>query len=195
MFHSDYKPNFLCLNLLIKVFDIFFFSFSMKVFMKFTLAIIKPDAVKNCYEYLILDQIRYSGFKIRALKMMMFSKKDAQEFYSVHKYKSFFDSLVEFMSNHPIIAAVLEKNKAVSDFRLLIGDTNFKKAKEGTIRKSYAKSLKRNAIHGSDSDVSAFREINFCFFDLSFSYEKSIFRLKIFFRWYSSDTKKNEIVS
>src|SRR6266576_2136276 len=101
----------------------------MKVFMKFTLAIIKPDAVK--------------------------------------KYKSFFDSLVEFMSNHPIIAAVLEKNKAVSDFRLLIGDTNFKKAKEGTIRKSYAKSLKRNAIHGSDSDVSAFREINFCFFELN----------------------------
>jgi len=155
------------LNLLVQVCDIFFFSFSMKVFMKFTLAIIKPDAVKNCYEYLILDQIRYSGFKIRALKMMMFSKKDAQEFYSVHKYKSFFDSLVEFMSNHPIIAAVLEKNKAVSDFRLLIGDTNFKKAKEGTIRKSYAKSLKRNAIHGSDSDVSAFREINFCFFELN----------------------------
>jgi nucleoside-diphosphate kinase len=131
--------------------------------MKFTLAIIKPDAVQNGYVGLILDKIISSGFHIRALKMMMFSKKDAQEFYYVHKYRSFFESLVNFMSYHPIVAAVLEKKNAVSDFRLLIGDTNFKKAKEGTIRKSYAKSLKRNAIHGSDSDVSAIREINFCF--------------------------------
>jgi nucleoside-diphosphate kinase len=71
------------------------------------------------------------------------------------------------MSSHPIVPAVLEKKNAVSDFRLLIGDTNFKKAKEGTIRKSYAKSLKRNSIHGSDSDVSAIREINFCFSELN----------------------------
>lgn len=135
--------------------------------MKFTLAIIKPDAVQNGYGGLILEKIRSSGFQIRALKMMLFSKTDAQEFYYVHKYRSFFESLVDFMSSHPIVGAVLEKKKAVSDFRLLIGDTNFKKAKEGTIRKSYAKSLKRNAIHGSDSDVSAFREINFCFSELN----------------------------
>ncbi|HZD84232.1 MAG TPA: nucleoside-diphosphate kinase [Candidatus Angelobacter sp.] len=135
--------------------------------MKITLAIIKPDAVKNGYGGLILEKIISSGFKIRALKMIIFSKKDAQEFYSVHKYRSFFESLVDFMSSHPIIPAVLEKTDAVSDFRLLIGDTNFKKAKEGTIRKSYAKSLKRNSIHGSDSDVSAFREINFCFSELN----------------------------
>lgn len=135
--------------------------------MKFTLAIIKPDAVKNGYGGIILEKIRSSGFKISALKMMMFSKKDAQEFYYVHKYRDFFESLVDFMSYHPIVGAVLEKTNAVSYFRLLIGDTNFKKAKEGTIRKSYAKSLKRNAIHGSDSDVSAFREINFCFSELN----------------------------
>jgi len=135
--------------------------------MKFTLAIIKPDAIQNGYGGLILEKIISSGFKIRSIKMMMFSKKDAQEFYYVHKYRSFFEYLVDFMSSHPIVPAVLEKKNAVSDFRLLIGDTNFKKAKEGTIRKSYAKSLKRNSIHGSDSDVSAIREINFCFSELN----------------------------
>ena len=111
----------------------------------------------------IRDSINKGGFKIVALKYTQLSKEKAGEFYAVHKERPFYGELVDFMSSGPIIAAVLEKNNAVEDFRTLIGATNPAEAAEGTVRKLYATSIGENAVHGSDSDDNAMIEANFHF--------------------------------
>ena len=128
-----------------------------------TFTMIKPDAVSKGYTAEILKKISDAGFKIIALKMTQMSRRDAELFYAVHKERPFFNELVEFMSSGPIVAAVLEKENAVEDFRTLIGSTNPAEAAEGTIRKLYAESVGKNAIHGSDSDENAAIEIAFHF--------------------------------
>jgi nucleoside-diphosphate kinase len=124
---------------------------------------IKPDAMKNGYAGAILDRIIRDGYKIVALKMTKLSTDKAGEFYAVHKERPFYGELVQFMSSGPIIAAILEKENAVADFRTLIGATNPAQAAEGTIRKLYATSLGENAVHGSDSDENARIEGDFFF--------------------------------
>jgi nucleoside-diphosphate kinase len=116
---------------------------------------IKPDAVENGHTGAILEKITAAGFRIVALKKTQLSKADAETFYSVHNERPFFGELVEFMTRGPIIAAILEKDNAVNDFRTLIGSTNPADAAEGTIRKLYATSMGENAVHGSDSDENA----------------------------------------
>jgi nucleoside-diphosphate kinase len=124
---------------------------------------IKPDAMKNGYAGAILDQIIKAGFRIVALKQVKLTKEQAGAFYEVHKERPFYGELVEFMSSGPIIAAILEKDNAVADFRKLIGATDPSKADEGTIRKLFATSVGENAIHGSDSDENALIEGRFFF--------------------------------
>ena len=128
-----------------------------------TFTMIKPDAVKNGHIGAILDKINASGFKIVAMKYTHLSKTDAERFYAVHSERPFYGELVEFMSSGPIVAAVLEKENAVEDFRVLIGSTNPEEAAEGTIRKLYATSIGENAVHGSDSDENAAIESDFHF--------------------------------
>lgn len=128
-----------------------------------TFTMIKPDAMADGHAGAILDQIIKAGFKIVALKQTRLSKEKAGEFYAVHKERPFFGELIEFMSSGPIIAAILEKENAVADFRALIGATNPANAEEGTIRKRFARSVGENAIHGSDSDENAAIEGNFFF--------------------------------
>lgn len=128
-----------------------------------TLTMIKPDAVENGHIGAILNQIVEAGFKIKAMKFTQLTKRDAEAFYAIHKERPFFDALVTFMTRGPIVAAVLEKENAVQDFRKLIGATNPADAAEGTIRKKYAKSVTENAVHGSDSDENAELESNFHF--------------------------------
>ena len=128
-----------------------------------TFIMIKPDAVKNGYVGAILNKINVSGFKIVSLKMTQISKRDAELFYSIHKKRPFFNDLVVFMSSGPIVAAVLEKENAVADFRTLLGSTNPEEAAEGTIRKLYANSVGENAVHGSDSDENSAIESQFHF--------------------------------
>jgi len=120
-----------------------------------TFTMIKPDAVENGHIGAILEQINTSGFRIVALKLTQMTKADAEEFYAVHSERPFFGELVEFMTRGPIVAAILEKENAVEDFRTLIGATNPEEAAEGTIRKKYATSIGENAVHGSDSDENA----------------------------------------
>lgn len=131
--------------------------------MAITLTMLKPDAVADGYTGKILDQITQAGFKIQAMKLTRLSKEKAEEFYAVHRERSFFGELIAFMTEGPIVAAVLEKDNAVEDFRKLIGATNPEKAEPGTIRKSFAKNIERNAIHGSDSDENAAIEAHFHF--------------------------------
>ena len=128
-----------------------------------TFTMIKPDAFKNGYAGAILDRILKEGYTIRALKMIKLTPEKAAEFYAVHKERSFFQELVDFMSQGPIITAILEKDNAVEDFRKLIGATDPAKAAEGTIRKLFAASVGENAIHGSDSDENAKIEGDFMF--------------------------------
>ncbi|HEU4574887.1 MAG TPA: nucleoside-diphosphate kinase [Chitinophagaceae bacterium] len=128
-----------------------------------TLTMIKPDAMKKGYAGAILDMILKAGFTIVALKQTKLSPEKAGEFYAVHKERPFYGELVEFMSSGPIIAAILEKDNAVADFRQLIGATDPAKAAEGTIRKAYASSVGENAVHGSDSDENAKIEGDFFF--------------------------------
>lgn len=128
-----------------------------------TFTMIKPDAVENGHTGAILAQINAAGFRIVALKKTQMTKNDAENFYEVHKERPFFGELVEFMTRGPIVAAILEKENAVEDFRTLIGATNPANAAEGTIRKLYATSMGENAIHGSDSDENALIEGNFHF--------------------------------
>ncbi|CAI9429053.1 Nucleoside diphosphate kinase [Candidatus Ornithobacterium hominis] len=128
-----------------------------------TLTMIKPDAVENGYIGSILNEITNAGFKIKAMKMTQLSVADAQKFYEIHQDKPFFSDLVEFMTSGPIVAAVLEKENAVEDFRKLIGATNPAEAEQGTIRQKYAEQLERNAIHGSDSNENAKIESQFHF--------------------------------
>ena len=124
---------------------------------------IKPDAVKNGYIGKILDQITENGYKIVGMRYLHMTKADAEGFYAVHSERPFFGELTEFMSSGPIVAAILEKDNAVADFRTLIGATNPAEAAEGTIRKKYASSIGENAVHGSDSDENAEIEGNYFF--------------------------------
>jgi len=120
-----------------------------------TFTMIKPDAVANGHIGNILAMINNAGFKIVSLKLTQLTVDDAKAFYAVHAARPFYADLVEFMSGGPIVAAILEKENAVVDFRTLIGATNPAEAAEGTIRKKYATSLSQNAVHGSDSDENA----------------------------------------
>ncbi len=128
-----------------------------------TFTMIKPDAVKNGHIGAILNQINGAGFKIVAMKYTKLSAEKAGEFYAVHSERPFYGELVDFMSSGPIVAAVLEKDNAVEDFRTLIGATNPAEAAEGTIRAKYATSIGENAVHGSDSDENAQIESDFHF--------------------------------
>lgn len=128
-----------------------------------TFTMIKPDAVENGHTGAILEKINSAGFRIVGLKKTQLTVADAQAFYEVHKERPFFDELVSFMTRGPIVAAVLEKENAVSDFRTLIGATNPAEAAEGTIRQLYATSMGENAVHGSDSDENAAIESAFHF--------------------------------
>lgn len=128
-----------------------------------TLTMIKPDAVRKNNIGGILEMMNNAGFKIIAMKYTKLSKEKAGEFYAVHKERPFYGELVEFMSSGPIVAAILQKENAVEDFRALIGATNPANAAEGTIRKKYATSLGENAVHGSDSDENAIIESDFHF--------------------------------
>ena len=124
---------------------------------------IKPDAMKKGHAGVILDRIIKEGYKIRAMKLTKLSAEKAGEFYAIHKERPFYGELVQFMSSGPIIAAILEKDKAVTSFRELIGATNPAQAADGTIRKLYASSVGENAVHGSDSDENAKIEGDFFF--------------------------------
>lgn len=130
---------------------------------KITLTMIKPDAVQNGHIGNILADITNAGFKIKALKLTQLSRREAELFYAVHKERPFFGELVDFMISGPIVAAVLEKDNAIEEFRNLIGATNPQEAAEGTIRRKYAESIAANAIHGSDSDENALIESAFHF--------------------------------
>jgi len=131
-----------------------------------TFTMIKPDAVSNGHIGAILNDITSAGFKIIAMKYTHLSSKTAGAFYEVHKERPFYTDLVNFMSSGPIVAAILEKENAVEDFRKLIGATNPADAAEGTIRNKYAQSIEANAVHGSDSDENAEIEGNFYFSQL-----------------------------
>ena len=128
-----------------------------------TFTMIKPDGVENGHIGGILNMITEGGFRIVALKLTQLTLADAKEFYAVHSERPFYGELVEFMTRGPIVAAILEKDNAVEDFRTLIGATNPANAEEGTIRKKYATSMGENAVHGSDSDENAAIEAGFHF--------------------------------
>ncbi|MFY8129249.1 MAG: nucleoside-diphosphate kinase [Chitinophagaceae bacterium] len=128
-----------------------------------TFTMIKPDATSKGYTGAILDQIVKAGFSIKAMKWIKLTAAQAGAFYEVHKERPFYGELVEFMSSGPIVAAILEKDNAVADFRTLIGATNPAQAAEGTIRKNFAASIGENAVHGSDSDENAIIEGDFFF--------------------------------
>ena len=128
-----------------------------------TFAIIKPDAVKNKYTGQIYDRILKAGFTILAAKLKRMSKSEANEFYSIHSDKPFYDELTDFMSSGHSMVLALQKDNAVLEWRKTIGATNPDEADEGTIRKDFASSLSENAVHGSDSNENAIKEINFFF--------------------------------
>ncbi|MCE2743755.1 MAG: nucleoside-diphosphate kinase [Fluviicola sp.] len=128
-----------------------------------TFTMLKPDAIENGYMGKIIDMIIGAGFEIKALKYTKLSVEQAKEFYAVHAERPFYGELVEYMSSGPIVAAILEKDNAVEDFRKLIGATDPAEAAEGTIRKAYAENKGRNAVHGSDSDENAEIEGKFHF--------------------------------
>ena len=128
-----------------------------------TFTMIKPGAVANGHIGAILEKITAAGFRIVALKLTQLTVDDAKKFYEIHNERPFYNDLCAFMSSGPIVAAILEKDNAVTDFRKLIGATNPADAEEGTIRKLYAESIEKNAVHGSDSDDNARIESGFHF--------------------------------
>ena len=128
-----------------------------------TFTMIKPDAVESNNIGNIIQMIADAGFKIKAMKLTQLNRSQAEEFYAVHNERPFYGELVEYMTSGPIVAAILEKENAVIDFRNLIGSTDPNEAEEGTIRKKYAESKGRNAVHGSDSDENALIEADFHF--------------------------------
>ena len=132
--------------------------------MERTLSIIKPDATTRNITGKINSMIEDAGLKIVAQKMIQLSPAQAEGFYAEHKGKSFFDNLVKFMSSAPIIVQVLEADDAITRYRKIMGATNPAVAEEGTIRKTYALSIDKNSVHGSDSPKSAAREISYFFF-------------------------------
>jgi len=128
-----------------------------------TFTMIKPDAVVKNDIGSVLKIINEAGFRVKAMKFTHLTKQQAGGFYAIHADKSFFEDLTTFMSSGPIVAAILEKDNAVADFRKLIGATDPAKAEQGTIRKLFAESMSRNAVHGSDSDENAIFESDFFF--------------------------------
>ena len=124
---------------------------------------LKPDAIENGHMGKIIDMIIGAGFSIKAMKYTQLSEAQAKEFYAVHAERPFYGELVEYMTSGPIVAAILEKDNAVEDFRKLIGATNPAQAEEGTIRKNFAASIGENAVHGSDSNENAVIEGDFFF--------------------------------
>jgi nucleoside-diphosphate kinase len=130
-----------------------------------TFTMLKPDAIENGHMGKIIDMIIQAGFEIKAMKLTRLSEEQAKKFYEVHAERPFYGELVEYMTSGPIVAAILEKDNAVADFRALIGATDPAEAAEGTIRKYYAESKGRNAVHGSDSDENAAIEGAFHFAD------------------------------
>src|SRR6056297_4068524 len=129
----------------------------------YTFAMIKPSACRKNHVGPILAMINQAEFRISAIRSTKLTIEEAQRFYEVHRGKNFYDSLCEFMSSGPIIVLLLQKENAVDDFRKLIGNTNPQMAEEGTIRKMFAESLQKNAVHGADSDENAQREADFFF--------------------------------
>ena len=128
-----------------------------------TFTMLKPDAVENGHMGKIIDMIIKAGFEIKAMKYTRLSTEQAKKFYEVHAERPFYGELVEYMTSGPIVAAILEKENAVEDFRKLIGATNPAEAAEGTIRKMFARSVGENAVHGSDYDENALIEAQFNF--------------------------------
>ncbi len=128
-----------------------------------TFTMIKPDAVANGHIGAILHRINAAGFRIVSMKLTRLSVEEASAFYAVHRERGFFNDLVSFMTSGPIVAAILEKENAVEDFRKLIGATDPQKADEGTIRRDFAQSIEANAVHGSDSNENAAIEGAFFF--------------------------------
>lgn len=126
-----------------------------------TLAIIKPDAVGNGHTGKIIDRIIGGGFKIKAARLMHLTREQAEGFYAVHRERPFYNDLVDFMTSGPCMPMALEMDDAVQSFRTLIGATNPAEADDGTIRKDFAESVQNNAVHGSDSDENAQKEIAF----------------------------------
>ncbi|MBU2885908.1 nucleoside-diphosphate kinase [Gilvimarinus agarilyticus] len=131
-----------------------------------TFTMIKPDAFADGHTGAILKMIEEAGFTIKAMKTVKLTAEDAGQFYAVHSERPFYGELCAYMSKGPIVAAILEKENAVADFRALIGATNPDDAAEGTIRKLFAKSLEANAVHGSDSDENAAIEGSFYFSEI-----------------------------
>ncbi|MEL7587726.1 MAG: nucleoside-diphosphate kinase [Prolixibacteraceae bacterium] len=130
---------------------------------KQTFTIIKPDAVKRNLAGAILQKMNEAGFEIKALQLIQMTREQARSFYEVHKERPFYAELTEFMSSGPVVVAILQKEDAVAEFRKLIGATDPAEAEEGTIRKLFAESKARNAVHGSDSDENAIIESDFFF--------------------------------
>jgi len=130
-----------------------------------TFAIIKPDAVKNRNTGKIYDRIMSAGFEIKSAKLLRMTKSQAEGFYAVHKERPFFGELTEFMSSGPCMVLALQKENAVEEWRKTIGATNPDEAENGTIRKDFATNIQENAVHGSDSDENAKKEIGFFFSD------------------------------
>jgi len=128
-----------------------------------TLAIIKPDAVGNGFTGKIMDKIIEAGFKVQAAQLIRLSREKAEGFYVVHKERPFYNDLVDFMTSGPCMPMALEKDDAVNSFRSLIGATNPEEAADGTIRKDFAESIQNNAVHGSDSNENAQKEIAYFF--------------------------------
>ena len=133
---------------------------------RISLTMIKPLAVKNHHTGDILARIEKAGFRILAMKMTHITADKARTFYQIHQEKPFFEELVEFISSGPVVAAIVEKENAVDDFRALIGATDPAKAAEGTIRRLYATDKTQNAVHGSDSDENAIKESRFFFSEM-----------------------------
>ncbi len=131
-----------------------------------TLTMIKPNAVEKGFTGAILAKVNEGGFRIVAMKKLKLSREHAEAFYAVHKGRPFYDGLVEFMSSGPIVAAILEKENAVEDYRKLIGATNPDEAEHGTVRNLFGTDVQKNAVHGSDSDENALIEASFFFSQL-----------------------------
>jgi nucleoside-diphosphate kinase len=129
----------------------------------YTFTMIKPGAVANEHIGPILNVIAQHGFHISAMRLLRLRTQQAEKFYRVHKSKPFYEDLVKFMTSGPIVVAILEKEDAVEEYRKLIGNTDPSKAEEGTIRKMFAQSVQKNAVHGSDSDENAQIECDFFF--------------------------------
>jgi len=131
--------------------------------MEQTFSIIKPDAVKRNFIGQILAQIEASGLRIRALKKLTLTRKQAEAFYDVHKERPFYSSLCDYMTSGPVVVAVLEGERAIERWRELMGATDPAKAAEGTIRKKFGQNIEQNATHGSDAKETAAREVAFFF--------------------------------